>query len=96
MLAGDTKDRTLAPILLCDVCSEQVKGPGTVWLLAPADGQARLAEAFVTYQDCERRFEILNPPPPGWRWSTAALDRFLDLLVQNTTKPMPRGKGREQ
>lgn len=91
MLAADTENKTIAPLLTCDACQEQIKGPGTVWTLCPADGQARRAEAFCTHKTCETRFEAMHPPPPGWRWSTAALDRFLELLVQNTVTPRPVG-----
>ncbi|MEW6299909.1 MAG: hypothetical protein AB1671_19635 [Thermodesulfobacteriota bacterium] len=95
MIAADTRDRRIAPILLCAACHEQIKGAGTAWLLAPADRQPRRGEVFVTHHDCERRFEAMSPPPPGWRWSTAPLDQFLDLLVQNTVRPLPPGKERE-
>jgi hypothetical protein len=84
MVVIRSEGKFLAPIALCDVCGEQVRGSGSMWTLAPADGAARLGEAFFSHTDCASSFLAQSPEPPGWRWARANIQELLDLLVDNT------------
>lgn len=97
MIASSMKERTVAPIILCDACQVQIKGEGLTWALSPADGAARVGETFCTHKACENAFEAKNPCPPGWKWGMVPLADFLDLLVQNTkAKPVPVQQAKER
>jgi hypothetical protein len=84
MLTVQSEGKFLVPLVLCEVCHEQVKGEGSMWTLACADGQPRTGEAYFSHKDCQGSFGAQNPAPPGWKWARADTQAFLTLLAENT------------